>query len=462
MKSASPEAVKLLHDGSLALADVEAAGIRIDVGYLNTVTEKVGQWIADLETELKSGKVWREWRKRFPSPSVGSRQQLGTVLFDCLKVPYPWKDEEGGRTASGRYRADDETLTATGSKFAANFLKLEKLRKLHSTYLVGLQREVIDGFVHPSTSLNTVSTYRSSASSPNYQNQYNRDPENAAIIRKAFIPRKGCLLVEVDYSQLEWKIAACKWRDAGMIAYASDPSKDVHRDMAVKLFRLKKEQVERKTTRDWSKNRFVFPVLYGSYWANCANHIWEAVDKGGKLADGTTVKAWLKNKGIGTKPSYEHHVKRVEEVFMAQFPTFAERKERWWRDYARRGWFRMLTGFVCSGVFSRNFLMNADIQGPGFHCLLWSLIRIHRTLKKKRLRSLIIGEIHDCILFDVPEDELQDLLTLAKRVMTEDLRRHWPWVCVPMDVEADVAIENWHAKRPWIVRGGVWGLKEKS
>ena len=75
------------------------------------------------------------------------------------------------------------------------------------------------------------------------------------------------------------------------------------------------------------------------------------------------------------------------------------------------------------------------------------------------MQSLIIGEIHDCILFDVPENELQDLLTLARRVMTEDLRRAWPWVCVPMDVEADVAAENWHAKRPWVERDGEWKPK---
>ena len=191
MKPATPEAFKLLMDGAVALADVEAAGIRVDVGYLDATIEKVGRRITGLEAELKDGRTWREWRKRFAGPSVTSRHQLGTVLFDCLKVPYPWKDEEGGRTATGRWRTDDETLTATRHPFARRFLKLEKLRKLKSTYLDGLRREVVDGYVHPSTNLNTVSTYRSSADSPNYQNQYNRDPENAAIVRKAYVPRPG-------------------------------------------------------------------------------------------------------------------------------------------------------------------------------------------------------------------------------------------------------------------------------
>ena len=256
-------------------------------------------------------------------------------------------------------------------------------------------------------------------------------------------------------------MAACFWKDSGMIAYASDPDKDVHRDQAMRLFKVGKEVATegRKNVRDWAKNRFVFPILYGSYHVSCARHIWEAVEGGGKLPDGTTARKWLTGKGIGSPAAYEQHVKGVEDAFMRQFPTFAERKERWWNQYVRRGWFRLPTGFVVQGVYGRNFLMNCPIQGSGFHCLLWSLIRIMKVLRKRRMRSLIIGEIHDCIIFDAPEDELQDLLALAKEVMTEDLRKAWPWVCVPMGVEVDVSDTTWHGKQPWVEHGGKWGPK---
>ena len=105
-----------------------------------------------------------------------------------------------------------------------------------------------------------------------------------------------------------------------------------------------------------------------------------------------------------------------------------------------------MTGFVCSGVMSKNDVYNYPVQGPAFHCLLWSLTRLQKELNERNMRSHIIGEIYDSIIGDVHKDEVEDYLVMAKRIMTEDIRKEWPWIIVPLVVEAEIGEENWWEK----------------
>ena len=107
----------------------------------------------------------------------------------------------------------------------------------------------------------------------------------------------------------------------------------------------------------------------------------------------------------------------------------------------------MMTGFVCSGVFSRNQLYNLPVQGPAFHCLLWSLTQIVNRMKRDKMRSVVVGQIHDSIVADVHRDELDDYLQLVKQTMTVDVRKHWSWIVTPLIVEAEVAETNWYEKK---------------
>lgn len=314
-----------------------------------------------------------------------------------------------------------------------------------------------------------------SSSNPNFQNLPMRDPEFAEIIRKCFIPRKGNVLVEIDYSGIEVRISACYNKDPNLIKYINDPTTDMHRDTAMDLFFLKQDQVEKRTTRDWAKNRFVFPQFYGSVYFQCAPHLWEAASQDQYKLPGTdiTIRQHLKENGVKKlgdcvpnetpkSGTFEAHVKKVEDSFWnKRFRVYSEWKKTWYNNYRRNGGFVMLTGFPVKGLFTRNDVINYPVQGSAFHCLLQSLCWIQDYITKKKMRTKLVGQIHDSIIADVPVSELQDYLNLAKRTMTQRLMKAWKWIIVPLEIEADVTPEgsSWFDKKPWIEKDGIWVAK---
>lgn len=108
----------------------------------------------------------------------------------------------------------------------------------------------------------------------------------------------------------------------------------------------------------------------------------------------------------------------------------------------------MLSGFRCAGVFGKKEICNYPIQGTAFHCLLWSLIQLDRWLAKNKMRTLIVGQIHDSMLLDVDARELPDVVGRITEIITSDLPRHWPWIIVPLTVEMEGSYENWWSKKP--------------
>ncbi|MCH8035745.1 MAG: hypothetical protein IIC53_01310 [Proteobacteria bacterium] len=107
----------------------------------------------------------------------------------------------------------------------------------------------------------------------------------------------------------------------------------------------------------------------------------------------------------------------------------------------------MKTGFVVAGVYSRNQITNGPIQGSAFHCLLWVLIELERWMRKKKMRSVIIGQIHDSIELDCHRDELDDVKAMAKYLLETAIMKAWSWITVPLAGEAEVGAENWWDKQ---------------
>jgi len=465
MKPSSPAAYKLLLDGSAALADIEQNGMRIDVDYLDRTIKETNINIKEMEADLRLDEVYKIWRKLYGDKTdLGSRKQLGKVIFGELGV------ECKHRTKGGLPKTNVEALEDVDFPFVRKLTTLEKLKKVQSTYLIGVRRETVNGFAHPVCNLHLAITFRSSYTNFNIQNQPIHDSVQAKLIRTAFIPRDGHVLLEMDYGGHEFRGAASFWQDNAMAEYASSNDLDIHRDMAAECYLLERDEVT-KNSRYFAKNQFVFPILYGSYYISCARNLWNMIGREKiTTTDGVGLYDHLLEQGITElgdlnpresprSGTFEKHIKEVEEEFNKKFPEWSEKKEKWWNKYVENGQFRISTGFVCSGVYSRNQLMNTPIQGPAFHILLWSLIQINNYFKKHKMKSKILCQIHDSILVDTYESELQDVIEISQRIMTQDVRKHWPWITVPLSVEVELCIKNWHEKEEWFNTNGKWQPK---
>lgn len=279
--------------------------------------------------------------------------------------------------------------------------------------------------------------------------------------------------MEVDYSGVEVRIAACYHKDPTMLKYLHDPESDMHRDVAADLFILPHDQVT-KALRQGGKNGFVFPQFYGDYYGNNAPHIWQewvVHPYNGRLLDGKSVRAHLARYGIRTLEQYTEHVKKVENNFWnKRFRVYGKWRRQHVAAYNQRGFFRSLTGFIYKAPMGKNDATNYGIQGSAFHCLLDSLVRLDKELCDGNWKSFIIGQIHDAINLCVWPPELPKLIPLVRKIMVDDLMQKWKWINCQLDVEFDLGRvdASWYeiktiSERPSpCVCGLEWGYKEKD
>lgn len=467
------EGYQLFHDASIALSTIEAHGIKIDLDYLDSTIDRLKKRVRQKEESIKSSKVWRKWQRRFgEKANLTSVQQLGTILKQ-----FGVELEENEET--GNLKVDKVALAKTDMKFTRDLVTLREDKKVLDTYLRGIRREVgDDGCLHPSYNLASgeedkkggASSFRGSCSDPNFQNIPIRNPEMRDVIRPCFTARKGRRIVERDFSGIEFRIFGCYTKDKTIIRYVSDPTTDVHRDTAMDLFFLKQEQVDKKTHRDAAKNMFVFPQLFGSVYFLCAPAIWEAMIKRKFMVDGKSIFKHLAKHGItelgdcttDAKPkkgTFVEHVRNVERILWEKrFKRATQWRKEWYSLYLRRGWIPMKTGFVCQGYYRRNQVLNFAIQGSAFHCMLKVIVEMMRRIRKDKMKTLIVGQIHDSLLADVPDNEVQYYCDMTHDVMSKWLPVEWPWLIVPIDTEVEITPigGNWNQKTTWVNKTGDW------
>jgi DNA polymerase I-like protein with 3'-5' exonuclease and polymerase domains len=465
MKPVTHEGYKLLHDGSQALSRIEHNGIRIDTAYLKKSIKKTKKKITRLTTRLKSDEIYTTWRKHFgQKTNIGSKEQLGDILYGVMDYPVT------GWTKKGKAKVDINAFSQIDLPFIDDFLELEKLKKACTTYLEGILNETVNGFLHPFFDLHTAKTFRGSSSSPNFQNLPIRDPLMAKLIRQAIIARKNHRIVEVDYSGVEICGAACYHLDPRMIRYIKNPKKDLHRDMSRQIYKLPKAEMKSRSKKDakrikkiryCGKNKFVFPQFYGDWYMSCAQSLWEAIETMNLCTrDGFDLYSNLEAEGVlklgacnpkedPKKRTFELHLKEVEDDFWnRRFRVYNQWKKDWYYTYLKKGYFDTLTGFRISGHMKKNDVINYPVQGTAFHWLLWSLTLIQKRLRKYKMKSRIIGQIHDSIVGDVHKKEFKHYLEIVHQVMTVDIRKHWSWIIVPLtiDAEAGPVDGNWWQK----------------
>lgn len=444
---------RLLHEGALALSEVEVAGFRVDLPYLDAEIKRTEAAIKRYRDKLRTSKVYAAQRRRYGQKTkLQSRDQLATVLYNDMGY------SSDRRTATGKHKLDEAALEQIDHPYAKAFLRLESMCKLHSTYLLGVRSEVgNDGRVHGFFNLNTVRSFRGSADGPNLQNMPVRDPMQGKAIRQAFIPSPGHVLVEIDYSSVEVMVACALSGDPKLTYDATEG--DMHRDMAAECFMLRTDQVA-KPVRQAAKGGFVFAEFYGDWYKQVARNLWDSIHRGSLVtADGVPLHDHMAAAGVqslgacDTKAepvpgTFEHHIKSVEDRFWNQrFLVYHKWRQQQVAAYQANGYIDLATGFRCFGPMTKNQIINYPIQGPSFHCLLWSLTRLVRALSKRKARTKVVCQIHDSIIADVHKDELPMYMDLARDIMTVQVRKHFKWLTVPLSIEAEASDVNWHSKQ---------------
>lgn len=422
MSDPMKQALNLFLIGSLAFAKAEDHGLVCDMEAARQTSEQITSIMDSLEHSISTDSVLNSWDRSVPfRPSAPG--DLPHLLYDILKV-----DPGEGRTATQKYKADKDSLEVFSDiAIVRNSLDWRKYKKVRDTYLNGFQVEAVNGVIHPFFNLHTVATYRSSSDAPNFQNIPKRDEKVASLLRKLLKPSPGNRLGEYDYKAMETVINGCYNKDPNWIRYISDPKNDMHRDMGAKIFMKPSEEIT-KHERQLSKSSFVFPTIYGSWYGQTGANIWNELED--------TTRKHLKSKGIKKSDDFISHMKGVERWFFEdQFPVAYEWREKTIKDYEKKGYIDLLTGFRCKGPMSRNQLLNYQTQGTAFHCLLWTFIMVTEKFEQKHIDAKFTGQIHDAMLPDYNPEEEDVVDHLIWLYGTQKIREHWDWINAPLSIE---------------------------
>lgn len=467
MKPATKSAYKLSHEGVMALADIECVGLPVSLDRLRESSLEIKREVRQLETAMRSTEVYGIQRNRYKkSTSPGSREQISRIIYDHYGLSGSEKSDDGGykfdKQVVENIQESPETPEAI-REYLTLFSRIQKLQTLQSTFIDGLSKDCVNGRVHGFLNLHTTKTYRGSADSPNLNNLPSRDPEASRLVKGAVVPRPGYHIVEIDYSALEVHIAACYHHDPTMISYLNS-GYDMHRDMAAECYFLTDEWKTKypktaKALRQHAKMAFVFSAFYGDYFASMTEKLWRfakvpevreilelnGIRKLGVVKNGKKLQA-----DEASKDSYARHIKEVDTRFWNErFSVYNQWKKDLWDQYTRTGYIYTHTGFRIHGVLKRNELSNIGTQGSAFHCLLQSIIDINREIKQRKWKSRVVNEVHDSLISEVAEDELDEYISVSRDVMTHRLREKWKWIAMDLKTETETSEISWHDKKAY-------------
>jgi len=403
---------KLMSDTEMplvsVLADMEFEGVKIDTTALAKMSD---------ELKIESERVQREiFELAGTEFNIGSPKQLGDVLFERLKLI-----EKPKKTKTGQYATGEDVLLGLAPKhaIAKKILDFREYEKLRSTYVDALPKMIskMDGRVHTDYRQAWAVTGRLSSNNPNLQNIPIRTEKGRAI-RKAFIARSDEFrFMSADYSQIELRIAASFAKDATMIE-AFRNKRDIHTTTAAKVFKVDLENVTGDMRR--KAKEVNFGILYGSTAFGLSQNLGIARSEAAEIIQSyftefSAIKRYMDD-AINTAREKEF----VETILG---------RRRYLRDINSRN--------VTTRGFAERNAINAPIQGSAADIIKIAMVNIHRWLKKEKLRSRMIMQVHDELVFDVHKDEVD---VVKSNVVT--LMKHAVCLEVPMEVEVGVG-ENW-------------------
>lgn len=385
------------------LGEMEFAGTEIDLDVLKEMDTAFDETIEKLSNDI--------YRISGTTFNISSPKQLGQVLFEDLGL-------KGGKKTKTGYSTSQDVLEKIIDAHPVVPLVLEyrMLTKLSSTYLKGLQEQVFpDNKIHTIYKQTLTHTGRLSSVDPNLQNIPVRS-EEGKLIRKAFVSHNG-YLVSFDYSQIELRILAHMAHVTNLID-AFNQGKDIHRHTAALVFGVKDEEV---TPQMRSQAKAVnFGIIYGMSEFRLSKDIGMSISEARDFI----------NKYFETYPEVKTYMDEVVETCKKQgyVSTLLNRKR------------------YIPTINNKNFMvrqqaqryaMNTPIQGTGADILKLAMIEVDKALKEKNLKSQMILQVHDELIFDVFEDELEEVMSLVKEKMENCIKMD-----VPLIVEGNYA-KNW-------------------
>jgi len=393
-----------------ALVAMEAAGIAIDIFALEEFSQQLAK-----EIEQAQADVFAAAGHEF---NLSSPKQLGVVLFDELKLI-----DKPKKTATGQYKTDEQTLTdLAGHPVVDRLLDYRTATKLKSTYVDALPNEVSKktNRVHTTFHQANTATGRLASTDPNLQNIPIRT-EMGREIRKAFVPgEKGWKILSADYSQIELRIIAAMARDESMIA-AFKAGHDIHAATAAKVYNVKLEDVD-KAMR--SKAKMVnFGIAYGI----------SAFGLSQRLHIPRTEAAELINGYFNTFPGIKRYMD--ETIAFAKKHGYVETLT------GRRRPLRDINSANQSvrGAAERNAI-NTPIQGTAADMIKIAMARIYERMQKLEVRSQMLLQVHDELVFELAPGEEEALRGLLQEIMPHAL----PEISKVVPVEIEIGLgANW-------------------
>ncbi|MBK9381364.1 MAG: DNA polymerase I [Chitinophagaceae bacterium] len=371
------------------LVDMEFEGIKVDVDFLSDYSK-------ELEKDAKKAEesVYKQAGVRF---NLASPKQLGEVLFDKLKL-----DPSAKKTKTGQYQTGEDVLlklAVKGHQIVDDILTFRELTKLKSTYVDSLPQLINKktGRVHTTYGQAVAVTGRLASNNPNLQNIPVRT-DRGKEIRKAFIPRDSKhILLSADYSQIELRIVASISGDANMCKAFKDGT-DIHTATAARVYNIDEKDVTKEMR--YKAKSVNFGIIYGQGAFGLADNL------GISRAEAKEIIDNYKKEFPGIQKYMDDTINFAREHGYVQ--TLMGRK-RWLRDINS-------ANFTVRGFAERNAI-NSPIQGTAADMIKLAMQKVHTALKKEKMESRMILQVHDELVFDAVKSEVKELKPLIVECM---------------------------------------------
>ena len=387
------------------LFDMEQNGIRVEADALKQYGDQLAGNIAELDKE-----IYEEAGETF---NINSPKQLGVVLFENMKLPGGRKTKTGYSTA-----ADVLEKLAPEHPVVAKILEYRQYTKLKSTYADGLANYIQDdGRIHGKFNQTITATGRISSTEPNLQNIPVR-MELGRLIRKVFIPEEGYRFVDADYSQIELRVLAHCSGDEHLIQAYKEQS-DIHRITASQVFHIPFDEVTPQQRRN--AKAVNFGIVYGISSFGLSQDLSITRKEAAKYIDDY----------FATYPGIK--------TFLDHAVTHAKEKGYVVTLFGRR---RPVPELSSSNFMQRSFgervAMNSPIQGAAADIIKIAMIRVNQRLKDQKMKSRLVLQVHDELLIEAYEPELDEVQNILKEEM-----EHAAELKVPLEIDMHTG-DNWY------------------